>query len=77
MAAPDLESLLAGGPMMEVEEVEEFDVGDEGMKAAAGDLIAAVKSGDESAVVASFRAMFDLLESQPHIEDSVQMDELE
>jgi hypothetical protein len=42
--------------------------GDEGLDAAAEDLISAVKAGDAAGVKSALRAAFDLLESEPHEE---------
>lgn len=41
---------------------------DDGKTAAAEQLIAAVQDGDADAVVVAFKAMFDLLEAEPHEE---------
>lgn len=40
----------------------------DGKTAAAEELIGAVKAGDAAAVVVAFKAMFDLLEVEPHEE---------
>lgn len=75
----------AGGLDIEIEEEMpmddmemDMDAGggeDEGLLAAARDLIDAVQANDEAGVVGAMRAAFDLMEMQPHEEFEPEIEE--
>lgn len=54
----------------------EEDQGNQGLQAAARDLITAIQSGDEKAVAQALHAAYELCESQPSAEPSDLGDEL-
>jgi predicted lipid-binding transport protein (Tim44 family) len=76
MAAPDLDMLLGEIPLPARDPEPEMGE-DDGLEAGAQELIDAVGSGDRKAVVAAFRAMFEMLEAKPHVEAGEELDEME
>lgn len=68
-----------GGVEVEGEESPVIDIGeesdDEGLNAAARDLMAALHAKDEAGVAQAFKSAFEILESQPHEEAGEPMEQ--